>query len=245
MTNLPAPIALCLEDLDATTESRRYLQCVALAGGKPGLVLDDRGVAQWCPAIAGAVELWVSADDCLILFRAAGAIPVTVHRAGRSLDAPVERPVVLLDQDRIDLGGRRLRIHVHGVALAVAPPAWLDVSEPSSPTVHRAAAAAVAVGVAVAGAGCDDPGVTQPRPEPSVTAATDTASASQSTSGAPTADPTSEAAADPSATASTQPDASATATTSSTTAPSATKTKPIQVRVRPPKPAMPPKDKGF
>lgn len=243
--NRPAPIALCLEDLDATTGSRRYLQCVALAGGEPGLVLDERGVVQWCPTGAGAVELWVSADDCLILFRAEGAIPVIVHRTGRSLDAPVERPVVLLDQDRVDLGGRRLRIHVHGVAPAVAPPAWLDVSEPSSPTVHRAAAAAVAVGVAVAGAGCDGQGAVQPRPEPSVTAGADTAITPQGSSATPTAEPTSEAAVDPSATASAQPQASASAATGSTAVPSATKTEPIQVRTRPPKPVMPPKDKGF
>jgi len=238
MNTLPDPIALCLEDLDAPSESRRYLQCVALAGGMAGLTLDDRGDARWRTAAGVAVELWVSADSRLMLFRQSGAIPITVRRAGRSLDAPAEQPVVLLDQDQLDLGGRRLRVHVHGTAPAVAPPAWLvdeatSSAEPTSPAVQRAAAAAVAVGMAVAGAGCDDANVA------------DTASASQTTSAAPPAEPSTEASASASADAAAPPEGSASAATSSTAAPSATQTKPIEVRTRPPKPAMPPKDKGF
>jgi len=250
MNTLPDPIALCLEDLDAPSESRRYLQCVALAGGMAGLTLDDRGDARWRTAAGVAVELWVSADSRLMLFRQSGAIPITVRRAGRSLDAPAEQPVVLLDQDQLDLGGRRLRVHVHGTAPAVAPPAWLvdeatSSAEPTSPAVQRAAAAAVAVGMAVAGAGCDDANVDQPKPEPSATTAADTASASQTTSAAPPAEPSTEASASASADAAAPPEGSASAATSSTAAPSATQTKPIEVRTRPPKPAMPPKDKGF
>ena len=44
---LPPPIALCLEDLDAASDARRYLQCVAVAGGTPGLTVDPRGRADW------------------------------------------------------------------------------------------------------------------------------------------------------------------------------------------------------
>ncbi len=239
---MPAPIAICLEDLDATSEGRRYLQCTAVAGGTPGLVLDEGGQAKWCAA--GGVELWVSADDCLILFRAEDAVPVTVHRVGRSLEVPAERPVVLLDQDSIDVADRRLRIHVHGIAPAVAPPTWLPPAEPASPTLNRAAAAAMAVGVAVAGAGCEDQQSDQPSPDPAVSTVAETASAEPSASAASAASATAE----PSSTASAEATASASAAASTTAAPAVTKTAPIQVRVRPPKPMRPPKDpnaKGF
>jgi hypothetical protein len=58
----------------------------------------------------------VSADERLILFRRVGGGPVRVRREHRSLDVPEAKPVVLLDQDRIDVGGRSLRVHVHGPA---------------------------------------------------------------------------------------------------------------------------------
>ena len=58
-------------------------------------------------------ELWVSADDRLILYRPEGADAVAVSRAGRSLDVPSGKPVVLIDQDQIDVDSNGL-VYVSG-----------------------------------------------------------------------------------------------------------------------------------
>ena len=152
---MPKPLAICIEDLDAT--SRPYLQCVAVAGADAGLIIDPGGEVQWQTSEPGACELWVSLDQRLILFRPPGAPgePVLLRRGGRSLELPEGKPVVLLDQDRVDVGPRRLRVHVHGEAPAVHPPNLLPAQEPSSlGRAARTAAAALALGVAVGAAGC-------------------------------------------------------------------------------------------
>jgi hypothetical protein len=95
-----------------------------------------------------ACELWVSGDDRLILFRPTGAAPVRVERRKRSLDVPCDKPVVLLDQDVVQVGDRVLRVHVHGAATTVRAPSPLPVRKPS--TASRVAAV-VALGAAVAG----------------------------------------------------------------------------------------------
>lgn len=147
---MPQPLAICLEDIDPRDPAQRYLRCVALVGRQPGLRVDDGGAVVWKPAEFPACELWVSADDRLILYRT-GAVEVTVHRAGRSLEVPSGKPVVVLDQDSFVVNGRRLRIHVHGPATAVAPPS------PLRPAARRTAAG-VAAAVALSAAaltGCD------------------------------------------------------------------------------------------
>ena len=37
---MPTPMEICLEDLGRSTPDERYLRCVALPGGEPGLALD-------------------------------------------------------------------------------------------------------------------------------------------------------------------------------------------------------------
>jgi hypothetical protein len=137
------PIALCLEDLAPSSRSTRYMTCVALQGGQPGLGVSASGEICWRDSEPLACELWVSADDQLILRRPSGAPGVRVQRSGRSVDAPFDKPVVLLDQDVFETVGRRLRVHVHGFTSTVAPPA---------PFVERRSmgrlAATVAIGVA-------------------------------------------------------------------------------------------------
>jgi hypothetical protein len=172
---VPKPIAICIEDLRAGSDSTRYLQCVALVGDHPGLRIDPGGEIQWQPERdARLVELCVSYDERLILFRQPGAAPVLLRREGRSLEVPVGKPVVVLDQDQLTVESRELRIHVHGEAPAVAPPSWLEMVEAPSrsrSSLLRATATALALGIAVGAGGCtkkievrDDPPKVAPPP---------------------------------------------------------------------------------
>jgi hypothetical protein len=152
---MPKPLAICLEDL-APGSSPRYVRCVARSGREPGLCLDERGGLLWMSDAGAACELWVSMDDRLILFRRTGGGPIKVTREDRSLDVPAEKPVVLLDQDRVDLGGRALRVHVHGPATRVHAPAPLP--EPSRGRAARAAASVAVLGAAFGVADCKKAG---------------------------------------------------------------------------------------
>ncbi|MCP4592143.1 MAG: hypothetical protein GY842_15520, partial [bacterium] len=62
------PLAICIEDMDAQAETR-YLRCVAVPGRQPGLRLDEAGSVLWKSDDGASCELWVSADDRLILYR--------------------------------------------------------------------------------------------------------------------------------------------------------------------------------
>jgi hypothetical protein len=148
---MPYPFALCMEDLDPAVDDARFLRCVALPGRQPGLRVLSDGSLGWQFAGAIACELCVSADERLILFRPEGAPSVLLDRAGRVLDVPFERPVVLLSQDVIEVGSRRMRVHIHGLATKVAPPSRL----PSRRHVAAHTAAIVALGAAVLA--CDKP----------------------------------------------------------------------------------------
>jgi hypothetical protein len=147
---MPTPLEICLEDLDLPPEDERYMRCVALPGGEPGLNLDQAGRVRWMPDGPECYELWVSQDERLALYRNAGAGPIVVERGGRTLEAPEEKPVFLLDQDLLRVNGRRLQVHVHGEAEAVYAPEPLSGS--AFARVARAAATALALGAAV-GAG--------------------------------------------------------------------------------------------
>ena len=155
---MPKPIAICIEDLDAGATGGRYLRCVALGGPDAGLAVNARGEVLWQQGHEpAAFALVVSLDQRLVLLRPEGAAQVRVSRGGRGLDAPAGKPVVLLDGDRVEVGQRRMRIHVHGEAPAVHAPAPLPAEEPDSSTLGglaRAAATALALGAAVGAAGC-------------------------------------------------------------------------------------------
>ena len=147
------PLAICIEDLDAQSETK-YVRCVALAGRQPGLRLDRAGSVLWQSDDGVACELWVSADERLILYRPAGATRVILHRAGRSLDVPCGKPVVVIDKDRLDVGARRLRIHVHGEAPLVAAPSPLPAMRSPLGRLAQAATAAAVIGAVVTTGGC-------------------------------------------------------------------------------------------
>jgi hypothetical protein len=153
---LPQPLAICLEDLDAVSADARYLRCVAVIGRKPGLRLDAAGAVTWLDDASQQGELWVSADDRLILFRRAGAPEIVLSRAGRSLALPAEKPVVVIDQDEIAVAARRLRVHVHGPAARVTEPSFLPARRGRT---AGSVAAAFALSAALAG-GCSSCGPT-------------------------------------------------------------------------------------
>lgn len=167
------PIAMCLEDLDASSPDVRYLRCVALPGNEPGLAMDDEGHVFWKIEGEAACELWVSADQRLILFcpdrentpSGGGEVPVIVTRSGRSLDAPRGKPVVLLDGDQLDVAGRRFQVHVHGQTEAVAPPSYLTHRVRSGSGFARTAAA-VALGAVLGTAGCHSTSQIEVRDQP-------------------------------------------------------------------------------
>jgi len=153
---MPKPLAICIEDLEAQPGEPRYVRCVAVPGRQPGLRLDTGGEVLWKTDDDVVCELWVSADDRLILYRPEGARAVTVSRAGRSLDVPSGKPVVLIDQDQIDVDSRRLRVHVHGEARAVSAPSPLAPQQSGLADFARAAAVAATIGAAAVAGGCGD-----------------------------------------------------------------------------------------
>jgi len=165
VTLVPTPLAICLEDLAPVSRSERYLRCVALVGRQPGLRLALDGTVAWQTDGAVGCELWVSLDDRLILLRPAGAPPVVVRRAGRSLDVPVDKPVVVIDQDVAEVGPKRIRLHVHGQAAEVSAPSYLPER---AATGAARLAALVAMGAAVAG--CRGTGTSDQSPSGTTTA---------------------------------------------------------------------------
>ena len=148
-------LEICLEEVDATSDER-FIRCVALPGGQPGLALDREGSVRWMPEAPAPYGLWVSADGQLVLLRGEGSGPVVVSRGGRSLEAPAEKPVILLDGDLLRVNDRQLRVYLHGETQAARPPERLSASALSRAV--RATAAAVALSAAVgigAGAAAD------------------------------------------------------------------------------------------
>lgn len=114
-------IVVCVEDLLAGS----ILRCVALEGRGSGLGITRDGRVLWKEPGELAFELVVSQDGRLVLLRPEGAPPSSVHRAGRSVDAPPESPVVLVDGDDVHLGEHRLRLHQHGTTRRVFRPELL------------------------------------------------------------------------------------------------------------------------
>jgi hypothetical protein len=139
-------LEICLEEIEETNDER-FIRCVALPGGQPGLALDRDGAVRWMPEEPAPYGLWVSADGQLVLLRGSGAGPIVVARGGRSLEAPPEKPVILLDGDLLRVGGRELRVYLHGETVASRPPERLSAS--ALARAARATAAAVALSAAV------------------------------------------------------------------------------------------------
>jgi hypothetical protein len=146
------PIAICIEDLDST----KYIRCVALPGRQPGLRLDEAGKVLWQSHDGVTCELWVSADERLVLYRPEGKTPVKLRRAGRSLDVPCNKPVIIVDKDQVDVGPHHLRVHIHGEASSVVAPSVIASRPRSSNRLAQAIATAAVVGAVAATGGCTD-----------------------------------------------------------------------------------------
>ena len=224
------PLSLCIEDLDELPERVRFIRCVALCGSEPGLAIDVRGKPLWKGGADAerACELCVSGDGKLILWRLPGAPPIEVRRAHRTLDAPSEKVVILLDQDELSLVGVHLRLHVHGPTKEIHPP---------TPLLPRAlgtaaVAAAVAMGVTAAGCRADE--------SASVSAEQTTAASAQLETG--TASASESAAATTSASAPSSASTSAASATASASAKASASGKVPPIRVRPSPPRMAPPD---
>ncbi len=161
----PKAIALCIEDLDASPQ-RRFLVCTALIGHSPGLGLDPRGEVTWQRQQDRVVELWVSMDQQLILYRRPDGPPTEVHRGGRSLQVPEEKPVVLLHLDEIRIDQRRLRVHLHGQAKTIAAPQFFAPPPPPSASKKtlNAVAAATAAALSLGAVACQSSAATEPTP---------------------------------------------------------------------------------
>lgn len=161
---MPISMEICLEELDRAEEDECIVRCVAMPGGEPGLSLDREGGVRWMSEEPGACGLWVSADDRLILRRTEGSVPVTVERGDRSLDAPVDRPVVLLHGDILRIEGRRLQVHFHGETEEIHEPERLSRS--SLGRMAQAAAAAAALALGAVSAWAAGTGEVAPRSQP-------------------------------------------------------------------------------
>jgi predicted component of type VI protein secretion system len=145
------------------------------------------------------------------------------------LDVPTDKPVVVLDQDEIEIGGVMLRLHVHGFTNEIHPPT------PFIPPKASAAALAAAMLIG-ATAGCDPPGAKGPDDGPTATAAATVTieSATTSTSSDTTTDSETGSTSASDTTSSAAPEATG-AATATTTKPIQNKP-PIEVRPRPPAP---------
>ena len=166
-------MAICIEEITDTVKASRFTRCVALPGRQPGLRLDSTGNILWRSneaAVTSACELWVSADNRLILYRPEGAPPVIVHRAGRSLNVPGSKPVVLVNQDQIYLNNRQLRIHLHGETSNITAPVPLSSDSDSRvrkpKLLAQGAALAAMIGALAVSGGCVEVRMNPPAPLP-------------------------------------------------------------------------------
>ena len=145
---MPEPIAICVEDLAPVDVNDRFVRCVAKVGRGDGLALDPAARPVFGKQTNAACELVVSLDQRLLLIRHEGAPTVTVFRAGRSLEAAVGHLVLLVDQDEVQVGDKRVRIHIHGLSPEVHAP------KPFVPKAVKTAVSMAAV-MALAATGCD------------------------------------------------------------------------------------------
>jgi hypothetical protein len=72
------------------------------------------------------------------------------------LDVPNGKPVVILDQDQLDVNSRCLRVHMHGEAPAVSAPMALPGRPRPRRRLARAVLAAAILGTVAVSGGCDD-----------------------------------------------------------------------------------------
>lgn len=150
---MPTAKSVCLEALDEKQGRSSFTRCVMLPGGEPGLALGPAGDILWQNDGPIACELYVALDDRLILLCPDHNAFVEVRRAGRCLQVPAGKPVVLVAGDLIHVAGHRYRLHVHGSTRTTHKPSPLEQRARVS---GAKLAAAIALGASVAGVACSD-----------------------------------------------------------------------------------------
>lgn len=158
------PLAICLERLPASPAGNEpvFTRCVALPEDHPGLGLTARGEITWEVASDDLVRLQVGREGGLVLCRPPGSPETELHRLGRARTLNETDQIDVLQGDVVVVGdGTAFRVHLHGVAPAVAAPEPLVVEparQPSRSSKWTQVAAAAVIGAAgVMGAsGCDD-----------------------------------------------------------------------------------------
>ncbi len=152
-------IAICIENCNPPHEGMRYLQCTALQGRKPGLAVAPDGEVTWQDASRGELfQLWVSMDHQLIAYRPEKAPGGTrVHRAGREVELPEGKPVVLLSGDYLLFGSHCYRVHIHGDAQAPMAPRFLGEDAPASTSAWARIAVTGALVLGATMGACNQP----------------------------------------------------------------------------------------
>jgi hypothetical protein len=110
-------------------------------GREPGLRISADGSLLWMEQKQADIELWVSADERLILYRLEHAVTLTLRRGNRALDVPATKPVVLRHGDVIESAEWSYRVHLHGTTASTHAPE--PVAAPRRSRLFRATAAAL------------------------------------------------------------------------------------------------------
>lgn len=152
------PVAICLERVNPMPGENRFVQCTVITGAETGLGLDEHGNATWRDMASTVAEFFISADERVMFLKTEKCTgEAIVSREGRSLNAPVNKPVVIIHGDTIKIADRILKIHLHGNTEYIHAPQELypEVEEKPMPRTLKAASLAAAIAAtAVISTGC-------------------------------------------------------------------------------------------
>lgn len=131
-------IAVCFENLKTGPREPRYLSCVALEHGQPGLGLDESGAVVWKDPDRIALEFFALKDGRLALSVLTESETAQVERAGKTFTIPqamkgIAGEVIILDGDLLLFGVTRLRVHVLGPAPQAHAPRAEEAARPATP----------------------------------------------------------------------------------------------------------------
>lgn len=132
-------IGVCFENLKPRPRGPRYLSCVALERGLPGLGLDESGEVVWRDSDRTALEFFALRDGRLALRVLTESETVQIERAGKVFTIPqamkgIAGEVAVLDGDVLLFGIGRYRIHVHGQVSQAAAPCAAENPRPPVPS---------------------------------------------------------------------------------------------------------------
>lgn len=131
-------ISVCFENLKAGPRGSRFLACVALEHGQPGLGLDESGAVVWQNPEQMALEFFALRDGRLAISVLTDSETVQVERAGKTFTIPqamkgIAGEVVILDGDLLLFGVGRFRVHVRGPVPKAHAPSAEESARPAAP----------------------------------------------------------------------------------------------------------------